>query len=101
MYEGWISVCYVVVFGFDMFVGVVYCDGIFYIFVVLCIVCIGYIDDWFVRLFVFVVVINVLLIDYYYGWKFIVFGFDGKLYVLIGVLCNVCFVDCNCYVIIV
>lgn len=29
----------------------------------------------------------------YYGWKFIVFGLEGKFYVLIGVLCNVC--DCG------
>lgn len=39
-----------------------------------------------------------LLMEMYYGWKFIVFGLDGKLYVFVGVFCNICCFDENWYV---
>lgn len=73
-----------------MFNGVVFWDGDLYVVEVSWILCFLDIESWLENFGEFEVVYDGYLIEIYYGWKYIVFGLDGKFYVLVGVFCNIC-----------
>ena len=84
---------YTVATGLDMPVGVAYRNGSLYVSAVDRILRFDEIEQHVSDPPAPAVITDRLPKDHHHGWKYLAFGPDGKLYVAVGVPCNICEVD--------
>jgi glucose/arabinose dehydrogenase len=84
---------YMLAKGLDMPVGVAYRNGSLYVSAVDRILRFDDIEQHLSDPPAPIVITDKLPKDHHHGWKYLAFGPDGKLYVAVGVPCNICEVD--------